>query len=114
AQLIEGDGAKAGVGYVGRDRGGAVCRPDGTRDETWTAILRLRQIGRRARQRGTLAVQLVHDARHAVIRLGNARRGEGVGGGDVGAGPVVGEMDVADLGRLAQDEKIVVAPHLAV
>ena len=56
AQVIEGDGAKAGIGYVGRDRGGAVCRPDGTRDKARMPILRLRQIGRRSRKLCTLAV----------------------------------------------------------
>ena len=50
AQLVEGDGAEAGIGDVGRDRSGAVGRPERAGDEARAAVLALREIGRRARE----------------------------------------------------------------
>ena len=50
AQLVEGDGAKAGIGDVGRDRGGAVGRADGAGDEARAAVLVLRDPRGLARQ----------------------------------------------------------------
>ena len=43
AQFVEGDGAEARIGHVGRDRGGAVGRTDGAGDEARTAIFVLRR-----------------------------------------------------------------------
>ena len=114
AQFIEGDGAEAGIGDVGRDRSGAIGRPERAGDETRAAVLALREIGRRARKPCALDIELMRDALHAVIGLGNARRGEGVGRDDIGAGAEIGEMNVADLRRLTEDEEIVVAAHLTV
>ena len=114
AQLVEGDGAEAGIGDVGRDRGGAVGRPERAGDEARAAVLALRDVGGGAREPGALDVELVGDARHAVVGLRDAGRGEGVGRDDVGAGAEIGEMDVADRFRLAEDEQIVVAAHLPV
>ena len=39
AQIVEGDGAKAGIGDVRRDRGGAVGRADGAGDKARLAVL---------------------------------------------------------------------------
>ena len=39
---------------------------------------------------------------------------EGVGRYDVGAGAEIGEVDLANLRRLAEDEQVVVSAHLAV
>ena len=39
AQIVEGDGAEAWVGHVGRDRGGAVGRPERAGDEARLAVL---------------------------------------------------------------------------
>ena len=114
AQFVEGDGAEAGIGDVGRDRSGAIGRPERAGDETRAAVLALREIGRRARKPCALDVELMGDALHAVIGLGNARRGEGVGRDDVGAGAEIREMDVADRVGLAEDEQIVVAADFAV
>ncbi len=69
AQLVEGDGAEAGIGHVGRDRGGAVGRPDRAGDEARAAVLALRDVGGRAREPRALEVELVGDARHAVVGL---------------------------------------------
>ncbi len=114
AQFVEGDRAKAGIGDVGRDRGGAIGRPDRARHEARTAVLVLREIGRGAGELGALDIELMGNIRHAVVGLGDARRGEGVGGDDIGARAEIREVNVADLGRLAEDEQIVVAAHLAV
>src|SRR5712691_10972748 len=114
AQLVEGDGAKAGVRHVGRDRRRAIGRPERAGDEAGAAVLALREIGSGAREPGAFEVELVGDARHAIVGLGDAGRREGVGRDDVGAGAEIGEMNVADLVGLAQVEQIVVAAHLPV
>ena len=114
AQLVEGDGAEAGIGDVRRDRGGAVGRPERAGDETAPAVFFLGQRGRLARQRRARLVELVGDVLHAVIGLRDRGGGERVGGDDVGAGAEIGEMDVAHRVRPAQIEQVVVAAHLAV
>ena len=114
AQLVEGDGAEARIGHVGRDRGGAVGRPERAGDEARPAVLALRDVGRVARQPRALDVELVREVGHAVVGLRDAGRGERVGRDDVGAGAEIGEMDVAHRVRLAEDQQIVVAAHLAV
>src|SRR5262249_30488980 len=78
------------------------------------AVLALREIGRGAGELGALDVELIGNARHAVVGLGDARRGERVSGDDIGAGTEIREMNVADLRGLAEDEQVVVAAHLAV
>ncbi len=45
AQFVEGDGAEARIGHVGRDRGGAVGRPERAGDEARAAVLALRDVG---------------------------------------------------------------------
>ncbi len=114
AQLVEGDRAQAGIGDVGRDRGGAIGRPERAGDEARPAVFRLRDLGCGAREPGAFQVQLIGDARHAIVGLRDAGRGERVGRDDIGASAEIGEMNVADLSGLAEDEQIVVAAHLAV
>ncbi len=41
-QIVEGDRAEAGIVHVGRDRGGAVGRPERTGDEARAAVALLR------------------------------------------------------------------------
>ena len=114
AQLVEGDGAEARIGHIGRDRGGAVGRADRTGDEARPAVLALRDVGGAAREPRALDVELVRELRHAVVGLRDAGRGERVGRDDVGAGAEIGEMDVAHRAGLAEDQQVVVAAHLAV
>ena len=78
------------------------------------AVLHLRGVGGGAREPRAFDVQLVGDPLHAVVGLRDARRGEGVGRDDVGAGAVIGEMDVAHRLRPGEVEQIVVAAHFAV
>ena len=114
AQLVEGDGAEAGIGHVRRDRGGAVGRAQSAGDEAPLAVFLLGRGRRVARQRRARRVEFVGDALHAVIGLRDGGGGEGVGRDDVGAGAEIGEMNVAHGVRTAQIEQIVVAAHLAV
>ena len=114
AQFVERNGAKAGVGNVRRDRGGAVGRADRAGDEARAAILTLRAARGGAGEPRALEVQFVGHLRHAVIGLRDARRREGVGRDDVGAGTEIGEMNGAHGLRPAEVEQIVIAPHLAV
>ena len=62
-----------------------------------------------AGEAGGVAVEFVDHRLHAVVGLGDRRRGEGVGLQDVGAGERVGEVDVLDRLRLGQRQQIVVA-----
>ena len=87
-EIVEGDGAEAGIVDVGRDRGGAVGRADGAGDEA-RPVRRLARSTMSAGLAGeprALAVQLVGEPLHAVVGLGDRGRGEGVGLDDVGAG----------------------------
>ena len=114
AQIVEGDGAIAGAGHVGRDRGGAVGRADGAGDEARLAVLG-GDAGRGvARQLGALQVHLIGDAGQVVIGLRDRGRGKRVGGDDVGAGAQIFGVDVLDRLRLGQDQQVVVAPDVAV
>ncbi len=114
AQAVERGGAEAGIADVGRYRGGPVGRPDGARDETRPAVLLARRQRRLARELRAREVELIGDVFHAVVGLGDRGRREGVGRHDVGAGPQIGEMDVADRVRPGEVQQVVVAADLAV
>ena len=114
AQLVEGDGAEAGIGDVGRDRRGAIGRTDGAGNEALATILVLGNAACFTGEPRAFQVQFVGDLRHAVIGLRDTGRGERVGGDDVGAGAKIREMDGADRVRPAEIEEIVVAAHLAI
>ena len=114
AQLVEADGAEAGIAHVRRDRRRAVGRAERAGDETAAAVFFFRRRGRLARQRGAGVVELVGDALHAVIGLRDRGRGERVGGNDVGAGAEISQMDVAHRVRPAQIEQVVIAAHFPV
>ena len=109
AQHVEGDGAEAGIVDVGRDRGGAVGRPERAGDEAALAVDALGLERGAAGEAGGVAVELVDHRLHAVVGLGDRRRGKGVGLQDVGAGERIGEVDVLDRLRLGQGQQIVVA-----
>ena len=53
-QIVKGDGAVAGAGYVGRDRSGAVGRADGAGDKARFAVLGADALGSGAREFGAL------------------------------------------------------------
>jgi hypothetical protein len=114
AQFVEGDGAKARIENVGRDRCGPVGRADRAGDETLAAVLVLRDARGLASEAGAFEVQFVGDFGHAVVGLRDARRGERVGRDDVGAGAEIGEMNGAHRARPAEIEEIVVTADLAI
>ncbi len=114
AQHIEGDGAVAGIGDVGRDRGGAVGRPERAGDEAALAVDPLRLQRGAADEAGGVAVELIDHRLHGVVGLGDRGRGKGVGLKDVGPGQRIGEVDVLDRLWLGQNEQIVVALERAV
>ncbi len=113
AQLVEGDGAEAGIVDVGRHRGGAVGRPERAGDEARLAVVLLGFERRAPGEPRAVAVQLVDDVLHAVIGLGDAGRGEGVGLENVGAGLRIGEVDRLDRLGLGQRQQVVVALQVA-
>ena len=114
AQIVEGDGAVAGIGNVGRDRGGAVGRAERAGDEARLAVLGGDALGGGARELCAVAVEFIGEIRHVVVGLRDRGRGKGVGGDDVGAGAQIIGVDVLDRLRLGQDQQIVVAPDVAV
>src|SRR5207253_1528606 len=77
-------------------RGGAVGRSDRAGDEARAIVLSLREVGRRAREPRALEIELIGDVLHAVVGLRDRGRGESVGRDNVGAGAIVGEMNVPD------------------
>ena len=109
AQVVEADGAEAGVVDVRRHRGGAVGRPEGAGDEAALAVLGLGPVAGAADEFGAAAVEVVDPLLHRVVGLGDDRRGEGVGLDDVGAGDGVAVVDLLDRLRLGEDQKVVVA-----
>ena len=113
AQRVESDRAKAGIVDVGRDRRGAVGRPERAGDEAALAVDALSLQRRAAREPGAVAVEFVHHFLHAVIGLGDRSRGKGVGLQNVRAGHRIGEVNVLDRLRLGEGEKIVVALEMA-
>ena len=114
AQIVEGDGAIAGVGNVGRDRGGAVGRAQCAGDETRLAVLGADALGGGAGEFCAVAVQFISEVRHVVVGLRDRSRGKRVGRDDVGAGAQVSSVDVLDRLRLRQDQQIVIAADVAV
>jgi hypothetical protein len=114
SHLVEGDGPKAGVVDVRREREGAVGRPDRARDEAAAAVLFFRAPSGLAGEPRALPVQFVDDGLQPVIGLGDGGAGEGVGLDDVGAGAEVGEVDVPDGVGLRQDQEVVVPAQVLV
>ena len=108
-QVVEGDGAVAGIVDVGRDGGGAVGRAERAGDEAAPAVLLLRPQAGAAGKARAVAVEFVDHVLHAVVGLGDRCGGEGVGLEDVGAGERIAVVDVLDRARLGQRQQVVVA-----
>ena len=113
AQIVEGDGAVAGIVDVGRQGRRAVGRPERAGDEAAPAVRPLRLDGGAPGEARAVAVEIVDRVLHAVVGLGDRGRREGVGLENVRAGHGVGEMDVLDRLRLGQRQKVVVALQMA-
>ena len=109
AQIVEADGAVAGIVDVRRDRRGAVGRPERAGDEAALAVFLLSADRGAAHQPRAVAVEIVDHVLHAVVGLRDGGGGERVGLEDVGAGDGVLIVDFLDRLRLAQDQQIVVA-----
>ena len=113
AQIVEGDGAVAGVGNVGRDRCGAVGRSQCAGDEALFAVLGTDALRGGAGEFCAVAVEFVGEVRHVVVGLRDRGRGKRVCRDDVGAGAQVVGVDVLDRLRLGEDQKIVIAANIA-
>ena len=114
AQIVKGDGAIAGIGYIRRDRRGAVGRTQRAGDKARLAVFGAYPLGSGAREFGAIAIELIGEVRHVVVGLRDRGRGEGVGRDDVGAGAQIIGVDIFDRLRLGQDQQIVVAADVAV
>ena len=108
-QIVEGDGAVAGIVDIGGNRGGAVGRPERTGDETALAVDRLGTAQRPLGEARAVAVQLIDHVFHGVVGLGDGGRGEGIRLDDIGAGHGIAKMDFLDRRRLGQGQQVVVA-----
>ena len=113
AQIVEGDGAIAGVGNIRRDRSRPIGRAQRAGNETRFAVLGADALGGGAGELRAIEVEFVGEVRHVVVGLRDRRRGERVGRDDVGARAQVIGVDVLDRLRLRQDQKIVVAADIA-
>ena len=113
AQVVERHGAEAGIVDVGRHRGGAVGRAEGSGDEAGLAVELLGLQRRALGEAGAVAVEFVNHRLHAVIGLRDARGGEGVGLQNVRARLRVGEMDRLDGLGLGEGQQVVVALQVA-
>ena len=114
AQVVEGDGAVAGIVHVGRDGRRAVGRPERAGDEAPAAVLARGDPGRLASDLRAFAVQFVDQRLQAVIGLRDRGRRERVGLDDVGAGAAIIQVDGPDRLRLGERQEIVVALQVAV
>ena len=114
AQIVESHGAIAGIGYIRRDRRGAVGRAQRARNKSRLAVFSGYPLGSGAREFGAIAIELIGEVRHVVVGLRDRGRGEGVGRDDVGAGAQIIGVDIFDRLRLGQDQQIVVATDVAV
>ena len=113
AQVIEADGAEAGVGDVGRDRGGPVGRADRAGDKARLAVLGTDAGRGVTRQFCAFKVHLIGDARKVVVGLRDRGRRKGVGGDDIGAGAEIAGVNILDRAGLGQDQEVVVASEVA-
>ena len=114
AHLDERHVALGGVVDVAGHRQRLVRRADGAGDEGVLArVGGLEGVDGLAGDLDRLGVQLADEVRHRVVFHRDGRAVEGVGLEDVGAGVEVGAVDVADDGRLRDDEQVVIALQLA-
>ena len=112
AQIVEAHRAKARIVDVGRNRGGAVGRPQGAGDEAATSILLFRRVGRLAGEPRRGEIQFGDKLLHAVIGLRDPRRAECIRFDDVGAGFEIGKMNGSDRFRLGEAQEIIVAAQV--
>ena len=114
AHLEERHVALGGVVDVAGHRQRLVRRADGAGDEGVLAgVGGLEGVDGLAGDLDRRGVQLADEVRHRVVFHRDGRAVEGVGLEDVGTGVEVGAVDVADDGRLRDDEQVVVALQLA-
>ena len=113
AQIVEAHRAKARIIDVGRNRGGAIGRPQRAGDEAALAVLALRLVGRFASEPRRGKIQFGDKLLHAVIGLRDPCRIECIRLDDVGAGFEIGEMNGFDRPWLGEAQEIVVATQVA-
>ena len=113
AQIVEAHRAKARIIDVGRNRGGAIGRPQGAGDEAALAVLGLRLVGRFARKPRRGKIQFGDKLFHPIVGLRNPRRTECIRFDDVGTGLEIGEINGLDRLRLGEAQEIVVASQVA-
>ena len=93
AHVVEGDGPERRVVHLGRERERLVERAERAGDEARPVLALVAGL---PGEPGTLEVQLVDDVLEAVVRLPDARSGEGVRRRQVGAGLQIGPVNVED------------------
>ncbi len=114
-QLVIGDVALAGIVHVRRDGGSAVGRAQHPGHEARLGGIFCRPfVGHRARQPGSLPVDLGRELFHLVVGHGDAGGVEGVGLEDVGAGGAVLLVDLANHGGTGQHQQVIVALDVGV
>jgi len=113
-QFIEGHGAGAGIGYVGRHGSRLVGRPHRASDKAgfvWgQCCLAVSGI---PGQQGGLTVNFIRQVGHAIVGQRNGIGVEGVGFNDVGTGSQVGVMDFGNDSWFGEAQQIVVSLQIA-
>ena len=112
-EVVEGDGAVAGIVDVGRQGSSAVGRPKRARDEASLAVRPLRLDRRPPGETRAVAIEVIDHILHAIVGLSDRGGRKGVGFEDVRPSHGVGEVDVLDRLRLCQGEKVVVPLEVA-
>ena len=93
AQIVEAHRAKARIIDVGRNRGGAIGRPQRAGDEAATAVLLFGRVRGFAGEPRRGEIQFGDKRFHPIIGLRDPRRTECIRLDDVGAGFKIGEMN---------------------
>ena len=109
-EVVEGDGAVAGVVHVGGDRSGAVGRADGASHEEGAGwVGGQNAVHGPAGHPGCCKVQFANQRFKSVVGLGNGRRTEGVGFNDIRSGLQELHVDLFDDLRPGDDQQVIVA-----
>ena len=113
AQIIIGYIARARVIHIGRNRGRAIGRPQGTGDITRSVGgFGFHCIAGFAGNARTFQIKLIRQVLHVVIGLRDRGRGKCIGADNVAAGLQISGVNIADNIGLAQCQEIIIAFYI--
>ncbi len=108
--MREGHASRAGIAHVGTDAGSPVGGADAAGHVAGARrIPPLELVGRLASQPGAGNIEFPHQRLGAIVGLGDAGGGEGIGLDDVGADSEILTVDVGDYPWLGERKQVAVA-----